>query len=78
MEGLCSNWGADADEVTLSSKEHGNETGLAHTSWSINQELVITVRYITILKGSLEDFFSWSCTQLIGELEFHVYVRMKQ
>ena len=44
VEGLRGNWGADADEVTLSSKEHCNETGLAHPSWSMEQELVITMR----------------------------------
>ena len=65
VEGLCGNWSADADEVSLSSKEHGNETGLAHPSWSMDQELVIAVRYETFLKGSLEDFFSWSCDQCL-------------
>ena len=56
VEGLRSNWGADTDEVTLSSKKHGNETGFVHSSWSMDQEYVITVWYITFLEGSLEDF----------------------
>ena len=58
MEGLCGNWGADADEVTLSSKEHGNETGLAHPSWSMDQELVIAVRNESFSKSLLKDVLS--------------------
>ena len=39
VEGLFSNWGADTCEVSLCSKEHGDETGFANTSCPEKKEI---------------------------------------
>ena len=60
MEGLLGNCGAVTNKLSLFPEEHGNETGLAHSTWSMKQEQVIFVGNEAILEGSLEDSI-WVC-----------------
>ena len=54
VEWLVGYWGTDADEMSLFPKEHGNKTGLAHPSWSVNEKFVVFVRNEAIEKSSFE------------------------
>ena len=60
MEGLLGNCGAVTNKLSPFPEEHGNETGLAHSTWSMKQEQVIFVGNEAILEGSLEDSL-WVC-----------------
>ena len=46
VEGLFSNSGADTCEVSLCSKEHGDETGFANTSCPEKKKFIISVRNV--------------------------------
>ena len=55
MKWLCGDWGADTNEVSRLSQEHGDETGLADPSRSVKQELVISVGNRALTKSSFKD-----------------------
>ena len=59
MDGVCSNWSAGACKVKLCTEEHSYEAGLAHSTWTVDQELVIAMWNVTFLESSMQDFFSW-------------------
>ena len=55
MEGLLGNCGAVTNKLSPFPEDHGDETGLAHSTWSMKQEQVILVWNEAILEGSFED-----------------------
>ena len=55
MDGLRGDRGADADQLQHCVEEHGDEAGLAHPSRAVDQELIVTVKNVPILEGSLQD-----------------------
>ena len=59
MEGLLGNCGAVTNKLSPFPEEHGNETGLAHSTWSMKQEQVIFVGNEAVLKGSIQVVFCW-------------------
>ena len=48
MDGLRGDRGADADQLQHCVEEHSDEAGLAHPSWAVDQELVVTVQNVAI------------------------------
>ena len=65
MKWLSGDWGADTNEGSRLSEEHGDETGLADPSRSVKQELVISVGNRTLTKSSFKDELWWCCVKQI-------------
>ena len=55
MEGMVGNRCAYMDKISLNPNKHIDETGLAHPSWSVDEELVVFVGNLTITECRFED-----------------------
>ena len=73
MKWLCGDWGADTNEGSRLSEEHGNETGLADPSRSVKQKLVISVGNRALTKSSFEDEL-WCCCACETDYDIVVYI----